>query len=422
MSNYEGAPTTAMIGEKLLHLLDSASGRTFTKSQADDFATLADHYGKLKATDVLNGEETGDNLRVLVSAIKAQDRDAIRRMLTAPNGRKTRDGFGPVNEYNVQTSNETDEGTGLPGRKSLHTASWGDAVLAAGSRDGMKSIITAGSAAVAVPLNPEPVVDGRRVNFLRQLIPTPAGGGTTNGAFAYLRQTVRTNNAAVVPVGTRKPTSVFTLERVSDEVDTIAHLSEPIPRQWLDDAPLLRQFVDSELRHGLDLELDAEIVTAILAEAIDTSGAPVNSLPGSLGDIRSAIAALELQDLVPDGIAMSPDEWMRAEATALTEFASNPSMSPANSAARRLFGLPVVVTTALNDLDRIIVGAFASSSAFYMRQEARVDWSEATYDPTFDGDAGATDWERNLIRFRAEMRAKAVVTRPAGFVQIGQGS
>lgn len=84
--------------------------------------------------------------------------------------------------------------------------------------------------------------------------------------------------------------------------------------------------------------------------------------------------------------------------------------------------MPVVVTTALNDEGAAIVGAFDSSAILFMRQEARVDWSEAIYRSNLgDGNPG-TDFERNAIVFRAEMRAKLAITRPAGFVQVATGS
>lgn len=53
--------------------------------------------------------------------------------------------------------------------------------------------------------------------------------------FAYLRQTVRTNNAAVVAEGAAKSTSVYSLTRSEDKPDVVAHLSEGVPRYWFTD-------------------------------------------------------------------------------------------------------------------------------------------------------------------------------------------
>ncbi|CAN5767239.1 hypothetical protein BH24CHL6_BH24CHL6_15410 [soil metagenome] len=294
------------------------------------------------------------------------------------------------------------------GRPSIFP-SWGEAVAKAATAEGqLKDITSGGTVAVSVPLAAEPVTDAQRVVFLRQLIPAePAGGG-----FSYLKQTVRTNNAAAVPTGERKPTSIYTIVKVSDEVDVIAHLSEPIPRSYLSDAQLLRQFVDDELRYGLRLALDAEMLAAIEAEA---SAAPAGS--NALNSIRKAITALQQADLEPTGIALTPGDWELVETSAQETFAANPNLSPTNALTRRLYGVPVVVSTGLAD-GTALVGDFRSGAVLFMREESRIDWSENIHRADLgDGNPG-TDFERNMIVFRAEMRAKLAVTRPPAFVTV----
>jgi len=302
-------------------------------------------------------------------------------------------------------------GAGIPsGRKSIHGQSWGDAVVKAATTngDGFKALVGSGSTAVGLPINLPPVPETQRVDFIRQLIPTE---NTLDGAFGYIKQTLRTNNAAVVPEGTRKPTSEYTVVRIDDRVDTIAHLSEPIPRQYLDDARMLRKFVDDELRHGLDLALDAEIVAAILAEA-SPAGSGLGTDP--LTDLRKGITALQIAGHAPDGFAMHPSDWETVELAASEQFAANSNMNPTDALTRRLYGVAVVVSTSVA-AGTALLGDFRGSSLLVMRQQARVDWSEGVFDPTFEAGAGATDFERNLIRFRAEMRAKLAVTRATGF-------
>lgn len=72
-------------------------------------------------------------------------------------------------------------------------------------------------------------------------------------SFTYLRQTERTNRAQVVAVGEQKPTSSYPLERVEGRAVTVAHLSEPIPRQYLADYAALQQFLSDEMSYGLRL-------------------------------------------------------------------------------------------------------------------------------------------------------------------------
>lgn len=127
---------------------------------------------------------------------------------------------------------------------------WGDAMVKANSPGGcgFKELLPSGSVAVAVPA--PPVVElGRPVRSVLSLIPRER---TTGGVYAYLRQTGRTNAAAPVAAGAVKPTSVYGLERVQDEVATIAHVSEQIPTRYLSDATVLREFMETEMRLGLE--------------------------------------------------------------------------------------------------------------------------------------------------------------------------
>jgi hypothetical protein len=75
--------------------------------------------------------------------------------------------------------------------------------------------------------------------------------------FAYLRQTVRTNNAAVVAEGAVKPTSVYSLTRSEDKLDVVAHRSEDVPRYWFTDNGTLERFVPDELLYGLQAAVEA---------------------------------------------------------------------------------------------------------------------------------------------------------------------
>ena len=138
--------------------------------------------------------------------------------------------------------------------------------------------------------------------------------------------------------GAVKPTSTFSLERVDDRTKVIAHATEPIDRFTIEDAPLLRAFIDGELRLGLDLALDARIVAALIEEA--TEGESTLDIAG----IRSALTTLQLIEMAPNGIAMNPTSWEAIEMEALEDFGSNPGTSPATDAKeQRLFSVPVVV-------------------------------------------------------------------------------
>ena len=80
-----------------------------------------------------------------------------------------------------------------------------------------------------------------------------------------MRQTVRTNNAAVVAAGALKPTSVYTVTRIENALVVIAHLSEGIPRHWLIDNASLEAFLANELEYGLRTAVEAKVLADVNA-------------------------------------------------------------------------------------------------------------------------------------------------------------
>lgn len=307
-----------------------------------------------------------------------------------------------------------DGGTGTSGVPyAKNRPAWGKALVAAHTDDfgRFKALTPAGQVIVSVPLNTEPVRDAEPVMALTQLIPARDAPG---GRFSFLRQTRRDNFAAPVAEGAVKPTSAFELTRVDDRVRTIAHLSEPIPRQQIADAPLLQQFVDAELRLGLELALDAQILAGDgtaenLTGILNTSGISLQPWNTDvLATTRGAVTTIETLNLQPTGWVFSPADWERVEMAAGAAFpgASNQT-APVDAMSRRLWGVPVVVSTAM-PAGTALLGDFAGSAALHLTEQARLDWSENVTD----------DFARNLIRFRCEGRFGLQVSRPSAFVQV----
>jgi HK97 family phage major capsid protein len=314
-----------------------------------------------------------------------------------------------------------------PRVKALGGGNWSKAVLRATSDQfgNYKALIPSGAAPVSIPLRTEPVRTGEPVLALRQLIPTVQDNV---GRWSYLRQTVRTNNAAVVAPGAKKPTSVFSLERVENRARVIAHLSEPIARQDLSDAPLLTDFVDSELRLGLEAALENQLVNGSgvgenMTGIGNVSGAQVQAWTTDLfTTTRKAVTKLEVLSLNGTGWVLHPDDWERLELLSNNEgdyyLSAGRQTLPIDRAARRLWGIPVAVSTACTGGTGYLVD-FAGSTELKVREDVALDWSEALYDPDrFGAGVGGSLFEANMIVFRAEMRAGFDVTRPSGCVSL----
>lgn len=311
--------------------------------------------------------------------------------------------------------------------KARGSTAWGDAFVKelGGGPRGFKSLTPSGS--ITVPSLGSTIfrIEDRPLTLL-DLIPIEPLVGTDT--FSVLRETARTNNAAVVAAGATKPTSVYSLVRVDETVKTIAHLSEAIPRQTLSDAPLAQAYLDGSLRQGVMLEVEDEIVngdgTGEHFEGLDAvSGTLDQAWSSDLATTaRKAITTLEGQNIFSSAFLFNPADWERFDLLQDNEarfFSGGPMVAASSSgpivdrARRRLWGHPVAISSAVAAGGGWLVD-WDGSTILREREGVEVTWSENIY----DSGAGKTDFERNLIRFRAEGRFGFLVTRPSGVVEI----
>ena len=103
---------------------------------------------------------------------------------------------------------------------------------------------------------------GKPAHSLLDVLPTIPHD---SAEFAYMRQTTRTNNAAVVAESALKPTSVYTVTRVESKLEVVAHLSESVPRFWFIDNVALQGFLSNELDYGLRIAVEAKVLADINA-------------------------------------------------------------------------------------------------------------------------------------------------------------
>ena len=83
-----------------------------------------------------------------------------------------------------------------------------------------------------------------------------------SGEFAYLRQNVRQNNAAITADYAVKPTSGYSVERVESKLEVVA-ISEGVPRYWFVDTVALQGFLANELDYGLRIAVEAKVLADI---------------------------------------------------------------------------------------------------------------------------------------------------------------
>jgi HK97 family phage major capsid protein len=268
--------------------------------------------------------------------------------------------------------------------------------------DGVKALSPSGSAVVGQEFTPDPVALGKPALTLLDVVPVVQH---SIPEFAYMRQTVRTNNAAVVAAGALKPTSVYTVTRVENALVVIAHLSEGIPRHWLIDNTALEAFLGNELEYGLRQAVEAKVLTDVNA----TSGIQTQAYATSvLTTIRKGVTKLETAGYTASAFVLHPLDWEGVELALSSQAAIEHLSLPYDPATRRLFGVPVTTSNA----QAAGVGHVLASGAVALDTDTRgvdVQWSE---------NATADSFGKNLVFARCESRYATSVFSPLGVVSL----
>ncbi|WLB14998.1 phage major capsid protein [Bradyrhizobium japonicum] len=267
------------------------------------------------------------------------------------------------------------------------------------------SLSTSAGGLITAQRDPEIVALARRRLTVRALL-TP--GRTTSNMIEYAKQTSRTNNAAVVTEGGTKPQSDLVWTQAEVAVRTIAHWIN-VSRQALEDAAQLQTEIDSELRYGLDLAEEAELLSGSGAGQ-HLSGLITNStayaapfvLTGMtmIDQLRLAMLQASLTEFPADGMILHPSDWARIELLKDGEDRYLWS-NPRSLAGPSLWGLPIVDTQAMT-VDKFLVGAFKMAATIYDRMDAEVAVSSENQD----------NFIKNMYTVRAEKRLALAVKRP----------
>lgn len=272
-----------------------------------------------------------------------------------------------------------------------------------------KSVTSSGGISIEALRVPEIISIPRRRATIRDLL-TP--GRTSSNAVQFVRQLTRSLAANAVLETATKPESDMTFELKTANVATIAHWLLA-SKQVLDDAPMLQSFIDGELRYGLLLEEEDQLLNGdgsganihgIIPQADDYEPEFAASNPQRLDTIRLALLQVALSEFDPTGIVLHPTAWARIE---LLKDAENRYLftQPQNETVPRLWGLPVVATTAM-DATEFLVGAFRLGAQIFDREDANVQLS------TEDDQ----NFRKNMVTVLAEERLALAVYRPSAFV------
>lgn len=245
-----------------------------------------------------------------------------------------------------------------------------------------------------------------------QLANSLFGGDGQSNTFSYLRQTVRTNNAAPVADHGVKPTSVYTVEEKEDRYRVIAHLSEAIPQRYFHDDRSLGEFLASEMALGLEWATEAQALTGSgtgenLTGILATSGIQTQAWATDLlTTTRQALTKLQVQGMAPTAWAVNPADAEKFDL--LREGTGDGAFllgGPGSGSATTLWTIPRVPSNAVPVGTAILA-----------------DWGMAELkvrqDATLHIDTSGTLFTKNEVIFRMEGRFGLAVKRPSAFVSV----
>lgn len=272
-----------------------------------------------------------------------------------------------------------------------------------------------GEAALDQMRVPGLISPGERRLMIRDLIMI---GRTSESAVEFVRESSVTDNAGPQATqGTAKGESDFVFTIVTANVRTVAHWVL-ISTQMLSDVPALESYVDGRMTFLLLQAEEDSLLTGdgtsgdLLglipqATAYSTALETALSITSAQAIDRLRVAILQVQEAnhVPDGIALSARDWASIELLKDTENAYL-FVNPQNQTAPRLWGLPVVATTAFTS-PQFLVGAFMSAAQIWDREDASVMIS------TED----STNFRDNMATMRAEERLALTVYNTDAFVE-----
>ncbi|MXO57175.1 phage major capsid protein [Pontixanthobacter gangjinensis] len=231
---------------------------------------------------------------------------------------------------------------------------------------------------------------------------------TVSGSVEYLDQVTRTNGAAPQVEGAMKGESNYEWELRNLPIQTIAHWTRQTV-QILSDAPQLQSVIDTEMRYGLAIEEENQILSGS-GISPNLNGLITNATPFAadftpasetmIDKVGLGVLQVALAEFMPNGIAVHPSDWMRMR---LLKDADGKYLlgDPGADVRPVLFGLPVIGTTAIPK-DKFLIGDFMRAATLYDRQAPTVALS------TEDRDNFTT----NRVTIRVESRLALAIKQP----------
>ncbi|OOY16725.1 phage major capsid protein [Thioclava sp. DLFJ4-1] len=400
----ETLDTEAML-KKVSQQLDQINGET--KKTAENALSEAKKAGEVSAET----KETADKLLTQQTELH----NAVKKLTEELEG---------VNQKHLDIAQQIADG--LPGNKTGGVKSLGQAVLE--SHDKIKAfnggtialtvnnaITTAAGSGGGLIFHDEerdPVRMPRRRLLVRQLL---TQGRTSSDLVTYRKQVVRTNAAAPVAEEGTYQASTYGWDKATAQVKKIGHVTH-VSEEALADADQLQTEIDGELRYGLDLEEENQILAGDgtgenLSGLLSNAPAFVAAagLPNAtrIDRLRLGILQVTLEDYIASAMLLNPLDWAAIELLKVSGTDNRYVWgNPATGNTPMLWGKDVVDTASMSS-GEWLVGDLAMAATYYDRSEVEV---------LFSTEHG-TNFIEDMVTMKARKRAAMANKRPLAMVQ-----
>jgi HK97 family phage major capsid protein len=214
--------------------------------------------------------------------------------------------------------------------------------------------------------------------------------------------------------GARKPQMNLAFTEDIVNCITLAHWT-PAHRQTLDDVPVMRNLIDTELVYGLALTEEWQILQGpgtggnllgfMNNTLIQNQGTMTGAGIQQLDWVRKALTKSLIADYPPNGIVVNPIDWEAIELLKDSQgrylyLDINPGREP------NIWKIPAVVSNSM-PVNNFLLGAFALGADLYDRETTTIRFAEQHEDYVV----------RNAVLVLAEERIGLGVKRPLSFVK-----
>lgn len=282
----------------------------------------------------------------------------------------------------------------------------------------VKAAIT-GTLAANDPLSPsyKPAIDpgARRALQVRELLPSFP---TQNSAIEMPIKDTAVTGSPIMQNGenTMMGESGYTFSTSFVPIETIGHWV-PVSKQIFEDAGSLDGLINTELLHGLGLNVQNQIINGDgtghqLYGLLDSASTWNNESPNIANEadiVRSAMKQIENADFNANGVILNCNDWYdietrKASGSDDTYTAGAPCLTGSDEA--KVWRLPVVSTPAIPS-GSFLVADFNRCAILFDRQKPQIEISRHN----------GNNFEKGMLTIRATERLALVITNPTAMVK-----